>query len=55
MSTQKLVLASVKRTVVGRKVKSLRKQGLVPANVFGKKSEIFGLVGEIYGLQKSFF
>ncbi|MBI5356357.1 50S ribosomal protein L25 [Candidatus Collierbacteria bacterium] len=37
MSSQKLLLSGVKRTVVGRKVKSLRKQGLVPANVFGKK------------------
>lgn len=43
MSTQKLVLASVKRTVVGRKVKSLRLQGLVPANVFGKKVKSLAL------------
>src|SRR3989344_205538 len=26
-----------KRTIAGRKVKNLRKQGIVPANVFGKK------------------
>ncbi len=37
MSTQKLSLSGVKREVIGRKVKSLREQGLSPANVFGKK------------------
>ena len=31
------MLVSDKRKIVGRKVKSLRKAGLVPANVFGKK------------------
>ena len=37
MSSPKLLLNSDKRKIVGRKVKSLRKEGLVPANVFGKK------------------
>lgn len=37
MGSQKLLLTSSKRKVVGRKVKSIRKEGLVPANVFGKK------------------
>ena len=37
MSSQKLLLASAKRKIVGRKLKSIRKEGLVPANVFGKK------------------
>jgi large subunit ribosomal protein L25 len=37
VSTQKLSLSGVKREVIGRKVKSLREQGLSPANVFGKK------------------
>ncbi|MBI2309564.1 50S ribosomal protein L25 [Candidatus Collierbacteria bacterium] len=37
MSSQKLLLTSAKRKIVGRKVKSLRKEGQVPANVFGKK------------------
>lgn len=37
MSSQKLLLTGEKRKIVGRKVKSIRKEGLVPANVFGKK------------------
>jgi len=37
MSSQKLLLVSTKRKVIGRKVKSIRKEGSVPANVFGKK------------------
>lgn len=35
MTTHKLV--ADERTVKGRKVKNLRKEGLIPANVFGKK------------------
>lgn len=34
---QEIKLKTQKREVIGRKVKQLRKQGLVPANVFGKK------------------
>lgn len=37
MDSQKLLLTGAKRKIVGRKVKSIRKEGLVPANVFGKK------------------
>jgi len=37
MGSQKLLLTSSKRKIIGRKVKSIRKEGLVPANVFGKK------------------
>lgn len=37
MSSQKLLLTGDKRKIIGRKVKSLRKEGLAPANVFGKK------------------
>jgi large subunit ribosomal protein L25 len=33
----KLILSAESRTVTGRKVKNLRKDGLLPANVFGKK------------------
>ena len=32
-----LSLSADKRTVIGRKVKSLRREGVLPANVFGKK------------------
>lgn len=55
----KVTLNAQKRTVVGRKVKKLRKEGIVPANLFGKKvksqalqvvekefSQIFAKVGE---------
>lgn len=37
MIMDKKVLAAEKRKIQGRKVKSLRSQGIVPANVFGKK------------------
>lgn len=42
----KITLKSEKREVFGSKVKSLRKKGLVPANIFGKKikSEAITLV-----------
>jgi len=33
----KITLNAQKRTIVGRKVKKLRKEGLVPANLYGKK------------------
>ncbi len=33
---QKLILKAEKRTTLGSKVKKLRRQGIVPANVFGK-------------------
>lgn len=33
----KLTLKSEKRILFGRKVKQLRKEGLIPANIFGKK------------------
>lgn len=34
---KKHTLKAEKRTILGRKVKSLRAQGLIPANLFGKK------------------
>lgn len=33
----KITLKAKKRTLLGRKVKKLRKEGLIPANVYGKK------------------
>ena len=41
MKMDKITLAAEKRSIVGRKVKTLRKEGYLPANVFGKgiKSE----------------
>ncbi|MGB9637568.1 MAG: 50S ribosomal protein L25, partial [Microgenomates group bacterium] len=37
LSMAKLTLNAQKRVTLGRKVKNLRKQGLLPANVYGKK------------------
>jgi large subunit ribosomal protein L25 len=54
MSSQKLILASTKRTVVGRKVRSLRKQGLVPANVFGKTIKSLALAVKSLDFRKIF-
>lgn len=33
----KITLSAQKRTVVGRKIKKLRKEGILPANIYGKK------------------
>lgn len=55
----KLTLKAQKRTITGRKVKGLRQQGKLPANIYGKKvkseavevafadfEDVFGKVGE---------
>lgn len=34
---QEIKLKTQKREIIGRKVKQLRKQGLIPANIYGKK------------------
>ncbi|MDP3994821.1 MAG: 50S ribosomal protein L25 [bacterium] len=39
----KLILKADKRKIVGRKVKILRKEGLLPCNVFGKKIKSLAL------------
>lgn len=39
----KITLVADKRTVSGRKVKSLRYEGIIPANVFGKKIKSMAL------------
>lgn len=45
---EKIILKADKRTVQGRKVKQLRSQGIVPANIFGKnvKSEAISITLE---------
>ena len=43
-------LKAQKRTLTGRKVKSLRRQGIVPANVFGKKSTSASIQAEVKAL-----
>jgi large subunit ribosomal protein L25 len=39
----KHALKAVKRSVTGRKVKTLRKEGIVPGNIFGKKITSLGV------------
>lgn len=39
MSKEEIKLKAKKRDIVGRKVKKLRREGILPANVFGKKSK----------------
>lgn len=34
---EKHVLKAAKRTITGRKIKNLRRQGILPANIYGKK------------------
>lgn len=40
---QDIKLPAQKRDILGKKIKNLRKQGLVPANVYGKKTESIAL------------
>lgn len=40
---EKLTLKADKRKITGRKVKTLRKEGILPANVFGKKIKSLAL------------
>lgn len=40
---EKLSLSAAKRTLTGRKVKKLRKEGILPANLYGKKIESVSL------------
>lgn len=48
---KKHTLASLPRTLVGRKVKELRKQGLIPATIYGKniKSVSVGVTADNFG------
>lgn len=43
-----------KRTLIGRKVKALRRQGLIPANLFGKKIESVAIQVESKQFKKLF-
>lgn len=43
MTNTKLKLNATKRILFGRKIKKLRKEGLIPANVFGKKVKSEGI------------
>ena len=40
---QDLKLNAQKREIIGKKVKNLRKEGLVPANIYGKKTQSIAL------------
>lgn len=47
-------LKAQKRTVLGRKVKKLRKDGLLPANIFGKKIKSQAITVNLQDFQKTF-
>lgn len=42
------------RTVVGRRVKKLRKQGILPANIFGKKIKSLSVQVDLKGFMSTF-
>lgn len=49
---QEIKLKAVKRELIGRKVKKLRKEGLIPANVYGKKIKSISVSLEKDGFEK---
>jgi len=48
------VLKVEKRKLLGRKVKSLRKQGILPANVYGRKVKSLAVKGDLKEIEKVF-
>lgn len=52
MATQ--VLKAVKRDTLGRKVARLRKEGVLPANIYGKKMESVAVQLPVVDFQKTF-
>ena len=50
----KTVLAAEKRTLEGRKVKNLRKEGILPGNVYGKKVKSQSVQVNLKDFQKTF-
>lgn len=52
MSGEKFKLQAKTRKIFGRKVKSLRRQNIIPANIFGKKIESQGIQINQFEFQK---
>lgn len=50
----KRVLKSEKRNILGRKVKRLRREGILPANIYGKKAESLAVQVKLDEFQKVF-
>ena len=48
------VLIVNKRKILGRKVKSLRKEGILPANIYGKKAKSLSVQGPFAEIKKVF-
>ncbi|MBI1872198.1 50S ribosomal protein L25, partial [Candidatus Collierbacteria bacterium] len=48
----KLTLKLDKRTITGKKVKKLRRQGMVPANIFGKDIKSLAVSAKLTDFQK---
>jgi large subunit ribosomal protein L25 len=51
---KKPILEAEERKLTGRKVKSLRQKGLLPANVYGKKIKSVSIQAEIKSVEKIF-
>ncbi len=49
---QEIKLKAQKREIVGRKVKKIRKEGLIPANVYGKKTKSLAIALQIEDFEK---
>lgn len=54
MTIKKLILKVEKRKVLGRKVKDLRKEGILPASVYGRKMKSINLQGGLKEVLKVF-
>lgn len=54
MANTRLTLAATKRTLTGKKVRTLRREKKIPANVFGKKTSSLSLTLEAGEFEKIF-
>lgn len=54
MSSKSITLNSDKRDLTGRKVKQLRRNGLIPSNIFGNKIESLNLQVSVSDFNKAF-
>jgi len=54
LAVSKRNLAVSKRKVLGRKVKALRTEGVLPANIYGKKTKSLSVQGNLGEIKKTF-
>lgn len=50
--TKRLILKAKTRSIIGRKVRSLRREGLIPASVYGKKAKALSLQVKLLDFRK---